>query len=37
VFREVLDFLSADGWPVGPDTFDGLPCIRTRFVGTDDA
>ena len=37
MFREMLAFLSADGWPVAPDTFDGLPCIRTRFVGTDDA
>ena len=34
MFREMLEFLSADGWPVAPDTFDGLPCIRTRFVGT---
>ncbi|HET6952963.1 MAG TPA: YbjN domain-containing protein [Acidimicrobiales bacterium] len=37
MFREVLEFLSADGWPVAPDTFDGLPCIRTRFIGTDEA
>jgi hypothetical protein len=37
MFREVLDFLHADGWPVAPDTFDGVPCIRTRFVGTEDA
>ncbi len=35
MFREVLDFLSTDGWPVAPGTFDGLPCIDTRFVGTD--
>ena len=35
MFREMLDFLSADEWPVAPDTFDGLPCIRTRFIGTD--
>jgi hypothetical protein len=34
MFREVLAFLSADEWPVAPDTFDGLPCIRTRFAGT---
>lgn len=34
MFREVLQFLSDDGWPVAPDTFDGLPCIRTRFDGT---
>jgi len=37
MFREMLTFLSADGWPVAPDTFDGLPCIRTRFVGSDQA
>ncbi len=37
MFREVLEFLSEDGWPVSPDTYDGLPCIRTRFIGTDDA
>jgi hypothetical protein len=37
MFREVLEFLSADGWPVAPDTFDGLPCIRTRFIGTHEA
>lgn len=37
MFREMLEFLSADGWPVAPDSFDGLPCIRTRFVGTDAA
>lgn len=37
MFREVLTFLAADGWPVAPDIFDGLPCIRTRFVGTDHA
>ncbi len=37
MFREVLEFLTGDGWPVAPDTFDGLPCIRTRFVGTEDA
>jgi hypothetical protein len=37
MFREMLEFLSADGWPVAPDTFDGLPCIRTRFIGTDQA
>ena len=37
MFREMLEFLAGDGWPVAPDTFDGLPCIRTRFVGTDDA
>ena len=35
MFREMLAFLAADGWPVAPDTFDELPCIRTRFVGTD--
>jgi hypothetical protein len=37
MFREVLAFLSADGWPTAPDTYDGLPCIRTRFLGTDAA
>jgi hypothetical protein len=37
MFREMLAFLSGDGWPVAPDTFDGLPCIRTRFIGTDQA
>jgi hypothetical protein len=37
MFQEMLTFLSADGWPVAPDTFDSLPCIRTRFIGTDDA
>src|SRR5262245_12750924 len=37
MFREMLDFLSADGWPVAPGTFDGLPCIVTRFIGTDEA
>lgn len=37
MFREMLTFLAADGWPVAPDTFDGLPCIRTRFLGTDEA
>jgi hypothetical protein len=37
MFREVLGFLAADGWPVAPDTFDGVPCIRTRFAGTDDS
>ena len=37
MFREMLEFLAGDGWPVAPDTFDGLPCIRTRFIGTDDA
>jgi hypothetical protein len=37
MFREMLDFLAADGWPVAPDSFDGLPCIRTRFVGSDAA
>lgn len=34
MFAEVLDFLSSDGWPVEPDTFDDLPCIRTRFDGS---
>jgi hypothetical protein len=37
MFREMLAFLSADGWPVAPDTFDGLPCIATRFIGTSEA
>lgn len=37
MFREVLTFLASDGWPVAPDTFDGLPCIRTRFIGTEEA
>jgi len=37
MFREVLDFLSGDGWPVAPDTFDGLPCIATRFDGSTDS
>ncbi|MDT5093084.1 MAG: hypothetical protein QOH60_2447 [Mycobacterium sp.] len=36
MFQEILTFLSGDGWPVAPDTFDALPCIRTRFIGTDD-
>jgi hypothetical protein len=36
MFREMLEFLAGDGWPVAPDTFDGLPCIRTRFLGSDD-
>jgi hypothetical protein len=34
MYREVLAFLTTDGWPVAPDTYDGLPCIRTRFDGT---
>jgi hypothetical protein len=37
MFREMLAFLDADGWPVAPGTFDGLPCIATRFIGTDAA
>ncbi len=37
MFREVLDFLTTDGWPVAPDTFDELPCIRTRFDGSTDS
>jgi hypothetical protein len=37
MFREILNFLHSDGWPVAPDTFDGLPCIRTRFSGSTDA
>jgi hypothetical protein len=37
MFRAILAFLSADGWPVAPGTFDGLPCIVTRFVGTEEA
>jgi hypothetical protein len=37
MFREMLAFLSADGWPVAPDTFDGLPCIATRFIGSNEA
>ena len=37
MFREVLHFLAGDGWPVAPDTFDGLPCIRTRFDGSTDS
>ena len=37
MFREMVTFLSEDGWPVAPDTFDGLPCIRTRFIGNDEA
>jgi hypothetical protein len=36
MFREMLEFLAGDGWPVAPDTFDGLPCIRTRFLGSDE-
>lgn len=35
MFREVLEFLTGDGWHVAPDTYDGLPCIRTRFDGTE--
>ena len=34
MFAEMLGFLSDDGWPVAPDTFDDLPCIRTRFDGS---
>lgn len=37
MFSEMLSFLSADGWPVQPGEYDGLPCIDTRFVGTDQA
>ena len=37
MFRDVLEFLSNDGWPVEPDTYDGLPCIRTRFIGSNAA
>lgn len=37
MFREMLTFLTSDGWPVAPDTFDGLPCIRTRFIGNEGA
>ncbi len=34
MFREMLTFLTEDGWPVAPGEYDGLPCIRTRFTGT---
>jgi len=37
MFRQMLTFLSDDGWPVSPGEYDGLPCIDTRFVGTDEA
>ncbi|HEY5978004.1 MAG TPA: YbjN domain-containing protein [Microlunatus sp.] len=37
MFAEVLGFLREDGWPVAPGTYDGLPCIRTRFLGSEDA
>jgi hypothetical protein len=37
MFRELLAFLSGDGWPVAPGEHDGLPCIDTRFIGTDQA
>lgn len=37
MFREMLMFLSGDGWPVAPGEYDGLPCIDTRFIGTDAA
>ncbi len=37
MFAETLAFLSADGWPVAPGQYDGLPCIDTRFIGTDAA
>lgn len=37
MYREMLTFLSADGWPVQPGEYDGLPCIDTRFIGTDQA
>jgi hypothetical protein len=37
MFRDVLAFLNAVGWPVEPAEYDGLPCIRTRFIGTDEA
>jgi hypothetical protein len=34
MYREVVSFLHADGWPVAPGTYDGLPCIDTRFIGS---
>lgn len=34
MYREILAFLSDDGWPVAPGTYDGLPCIDTRFIGS---
>jgi hypothetical protein len=35
MYREILSFLADDGWPVAPHTFDGLPCIRTHFIGSE--
>lgn len=37
MYREMLAFLSDDDWPVTPGEYDGLPCIDTRFIGTDAA
>lgn len=37
MFREVLEFLTQDGWPAEPATFDGLPCILSHFIGTKEA
>ena len=34
MYGEVLAFLRHDGWPVAPGTYDGLPCIDTRFIGS---
>jgi hypothetical protein len=34
MFREVLDFLVGDGWPVEPGDYDGFPCITSHFTGT---
>jgi hypothetical protein len=34
MYRETLAFLRGDGWPAAPGTYDGLPCIDTRFIGS---
>jgi hypothetical protein len=34
MYREVVAFLRADGWPVTPGIYDGLPCVDTRFIGS---
>lgn len=34
MYREIMSFLHEDGWPISPGTYDGLPCIDTRFIGS---
>jgi hypothetical protein len=34
MYREVVMFLRDDGWPVAPGSYDGLPCVDTRFIGS---